>query len=532
MFHALRTLLLSCREAARASVRTLHIPPEQASQVDNSEPKLSQLLSLLPNLHALIASNVRLFDHSALLSLASAPPVQLRLLIARNCQNATARSLSNLIFELPNLQYLDLSYTKVCTSAPSVDALFIDALFHARQIRVLRLRRTGLRAHSLKRLLLDSPDVRRHGPSELQCLDIRDNDINLSQLSLPESARPSQTNPRNHLDARNYEAALRKQLTGIRPESHDIQDLSKGGIPVLYLSGNRSLRPDLIALAKPILLDISSEQVIPQCCSDHSSRTWATIVANADDLVELRMYAPSLESFSLPVYPRPQSDSDPSVSELPPTYEAAVGQQALPERMDVFLRSFESLRTLRLTCIPASAETETAVSAVTDLLRAAALAANDAALQAQDDFAAGDLLPNETVAQRFKQLFPLEEIILEVQAQGVPDKQSPGGEDQDAQLLRQAGQDDFSFFKDEKPAPVRLQADAKGSPSAAVDVVKALIEWRTARKSAWLARDADTQNELAEEYWPGRVLIVPVSRYTEEPVQEEEDTFSRLWSQS
>lgn len=512
-----------CRQATRSAVLTLHVPPKRDASADASEEKLAQLISTFPNLRCLIVSNVHSFDHETLRRLASTPPAQLHLLIARNCQNVTGRSLSNLVSKLPSLQFLDLSYTKG-GAAESV----IEAIAANRQLRVLRLRRTGLRSHDLQRLLVASSDEHLDGPGQLHCLDIRDNNIDLSQVSTLTPARPSQNYSKNHDDARKYESVLRNQLTGSRPGDGDIPNLTKGSIPILYLSGNRNLRPELIAFAKPILLDISSEHVIPASGSDHAPRTWASIVANADDLVELRIYARSLESFSLPVYSRPQSDSDPAVPGLPPTYEAAVGQQALPERMDIFLRSFESLRTLRLACIPARAENGIVVSAITDLLRAAALAANDAEVQAQDDSAAGDLLPNETVAERAKQLFPLEQIILEVQAKAAEESQATQVEDQDALLLRQAGQDDFSFFEDEKSAPARQQEHLKDTSSASVDVVKALIEWRTVRKSAWSAREMDAQNELASEHWSGQVLVVPVSSGSEKPVQEEEDPFSRL----
>lgn len=453
-------------------------------------------------------------------SLSSASSVHLRLLIARNCQNVTARSLSSLIHKLPQLLYLDLSYTKAGSSAAVV-----EALARSRDIRVLRLRHTGLKAPGLHQLLTASSEAR--SISALHSLDIRDNGLDLSvpsSLKFPAVSQPP--SPCGH-DVRSYESALRASTLGTYPsgEVYEADSLFGSGITHLYLSGNQNLAPELIAFSNPRVLDLASALVINYLDKDSAPSVWASIVANADDLIELRVFAPSLPHFALPVHHSPPSESE---SELPPSYEAAVGQQALPERLDVFLRSFDSLRTLRLSTIPAVATDGTILSTVTDLLRAAALAANDAQAQAQDDLHAGDLLPNETVAQRAKELFPLEQIILEVQPQILQDGGRSSLEDTGAELLWKAGQDDFSFFEDERSF-IQTPALSNDAHDTAIDVVKSLTEWRNARKNAWLTQGVESQDGLASEYWPGQVGIMAGSLNQNNIVQEEEDPYSRSW---
>ncbi|CZT06827.1 uncharacterized protein RAG0_12464 [Rhynchosporium agropyri] len=137
--------LTQARLEVRRLSHTLHIPPAQPEFYDGPQAGwLCDILDRLPCLQALIVSNLTFFDHSSLQGIhqrgASIVTYPLKLLIASNCKNTTASSLTTALLHFPELVYLDLSATQGVRS-PYV----LRQIGTLTELRVLKLRACGLR---------------------------------------------------------------------------------------------------------------------------------------------------------------------------------------------------------------------------------------------------------------------------------------------------------------------------------------------------------------------------------------------------
>ncbi|KAL2070373.1 hypothetical protein VTL71DRAFT_13399 [Oculimacula yallundae] len=147
-----KRLLTRARPEVRRLAHTLHIPPAQPEFYDGPQAGwLCDILDRLPCLQALIVSNLTFFDHSSLQGIHQRRPsittYPLRLLIASNCKNTTASSLTTALIHFPELVYLDLSAAQGARS-PYV-LLKIGTLT---ELRVLKLRACGLRDDDVEHL--------------------------------------------------------------------------------------------------------------------------------------------------------------------------------------------------------------------------------------------------------------------------------------------------------------------------------------------------------------------------------------------
>ncbi|KAI6247631.1 hypothetical protein HI914_04154 [Erysiphe necator] len=158
-------ILPSVRIEVRGLVHTLCMPSIQVSLFD-AFPRgwLSYFLEYLPNLQSLIVSNLSFFDHQSLIALGqktSLTNYPLKLLIASNCVNTTARCLSNALRYFKSLIYLDLSATQGAR-----DSSVLSQISSLLSLCVLKMRRCGLRDNDLNSLSF---------PPQLRSLDISEN---------------------------------------------------------------------------------------------------------------------------------------------------------------------------------------------------------------------------------------------------------------------------------------------------------------------------------------------------------------------
>ncbi|KAH6722936.1 hypothetical protein BKA61DRAFT_648180 [Leptodontidium sp. MPI-SDFR-AT-0119] len=140
-----KRLLTRARLDVRRLAHTLHIPPAQPEFYDGPQAGwLRDILDRLPCLQALIVSNLSFFDHSSLQGIhqrrQSITTYPLKLLIASNCENTTASSLTTALLHFPELVYLDLSSAQGARS-PYV----LRQIGTLTELRVLKLRNCGLR---------------------------------------------------------------------------------------------------------------------------------------------------------------------------------------------------------------------------------------------------------------------------------------------------------------------------------------------------------------------------------------------------
>ncbi|KAH7411298.1 hypothetical protein BKA64DRAFT_741868 [Cadophora sp. MPI-SDFR-AT-0126] len=147
-----KRLLTRARLEVRRLAHTLHIPPAQPEFYDGPQAGwLRDILDRLPCLQALIVSNLSFFDHSSLQGIhqrrQSITTYPLKLLIASNCENTTASSLTTALLHFPELVYLDLSAAQGARS-PYV----LRQIGTLAELRVLKLRNCGLRDDDIDHL--------------------------------------------------------------------------------------------------------------------------------------------------------------------------------------------------------------------------------------------------------------------------------------------------------------------------------------------------------------------------------------------
>jgi hypothetical protein len=162
------------RLRVRRLTHTLHLPPALSEIYDGPHPEwLRDVLEQLPNLQALVVSQLPFFDHSSLLALRhyssqrtaseDFPTFPLRLLIATQCANTTSAGLAEAFLHWPNLVFLDLSHTLAAR-----DTAVLSALRFMVSLQVLKLRHTQFRDEDME--VLAGAIGRR-----VRSLDIRDN---------------------------------------------------------------------------------------------------------------------------------------------------------------------------------------------------------------------------------------------------------------------------------------------------------------------------------------------------------------------
>ncbi|KAK0119549.1 hypothetical protein ONS95_010989 [Cadophora gregata] len=147
-----KRLLTRARLDVRRLAHTLHIPPAQPEFYDGPQAGwLRDILDRLPCLQALIVSNLSFFDHSSLQGIhqrrQSITTYPLKLLIASNCENTTASSLTTALLHFPELVYLDLSAAQGARS-PYV----LRQIGTLTELRVLKLRNCGLKDDDIDHL--------------------------------------------------------------------------------------------------------------------------------------------------------------------------------------------------------------------------------------------------------------------------------------------------------------------------------------------------------------------------------------------
>ncbi|KAL8650816.1 MAG: hypothetical protein Q9210_003600 [Variospora velana] len=190
-----RRHLRRVRLSVRALTHTLHLPPAHADTYNRpGGPRPDWLLDILlklPKLQSLLVSQLPFFDHASLLSLrtygnnASAdekirPSFFLRLLVAKECTNTTARSLADGLSAFPHLVFLDLSRT-----SGARDPGVLSKLQHMESLQIVKLCGMKLRDDDIDRLA-QAIGVR------VRSLDVRNNLITDRSLrTLLESCFPS-----------------------------------------------------------------------------------------------------------------------------------------------------------------------------------------------------------------------------------------------------------------------------------------------------------------------------------------------------
>ncbi|PYH46128.1 leucine rich repeat domain protein [Aspergillus saccharolyticus JOP 1030-1] len=261
-----RRTLKYARLEVRMLTHTLHLPPALSEIYGGPRPEwLREILDSLPCLQSLIVSKLPFFDHNAMMALkgtsrgleAEATPARvynIRLLLADNEYNTTSQGIAETLLVLPELTYLDLSYT-----TPARDRLVLSVLSQLEHLQVLKLRGIGLRDHDAE-FLANAIGYR------VRFLDLRNNMLtDMAVRSLLQACfRPASnltneigparsgtwgslthaSHPMSHssvqrflsspfLDEK-YMAALTQPLTGCSW----VEDLSQEGITHLYIAYN------------------------------------------------------------------------------------------------------------------------------------------------------------------------------------------------------------------------------------------------------------------------------------------------------
>lgn len=151
-----KRLLVKTRHEVRRLAHTLHIPPAQPEFYGGPQTGwLKDILDRLPALQALIVSNLSFFDYQCLqichaghkFSLRSPARYPLKLLIASECENTTAQSLTTALAQFPDLMYLDVSGAHGARS-PHV----LHQIGCLPNLKVLNLSKCGLRDEDLEYL--------------------------------------------------------------------------------------------------------------------------------------------------------------------------------------------------------------------------------------------------------------------------------------------------------------------------------------------------------------------------------------------
>lgn len=268
-----KRILRRARLSTRSLCHTLHLPPALSEIYGGPNSTwLREVLDWLPNLQSLCVSGLPFFDHDSLVAVdqsrTSSTPITpnhdefrrypIKLLLAAKEPNVTWVGLSLLMPHLPNLVYLDLSYTSPARNTNVLRSL--DALVH---LQVLKLRGIGLRDNELE-VLANVIGLR------VRLLDIAENllsDMAVRSLAqaclwLPSTRAnnghvPNDQYSRRHLESwpvglppppdslslntiRTVELdeALLNQLTHPLTGRLAFEDIPHGGITHLYISGN------------------------------------------------------------------------------------------------------------------------------------------------------------------------------------------------------------------------------------------------------------------------------------------------------
>ncbi|PYH99244.1 leucine rich repeat domain protein [Aspergillus ellipticus CBS 707.79] len=146
-----RRTLKYARLEVRMLTHTLHLPPALSEIYGGPRPEwLREILESLPGLQSLMVSKLPFFDHNAMTALkttsrpgenqATSETYNVRLLLADREPNATSQGIAETLLRLPDLIYLDLSYT-----TPARDRIVLSSLSQLEHLQVLRLRGIGLK---------------------------------------------------------------------------------------------------------------------------------------------------------------------------------------------------------------------------------------------------------------------------------------------------------------------------------------------------------------------------------------------------
>lgn len=240
-----KRLLPRARLEVRRLTHTLHIPPAQPEFYGGPQDGwLRDILECLPCLQSLIVSNLSFFDHQSLQVVHHRDSLPahddathgLKLLIASECENTTAPSLTAALTYFPDLLYLDLSSTHGSRN-PGV----LRQISALHQLHVLIMKNCGLRDYDLEWLSF-SPNLRS--------LDVSDNYLTARGISniferLPAArlklGRPIPDSP-NTRRLRSKRPALQvfvaQKLTNGLDSHHYIDDGLPHGFADLHLAGN------------------------------------------------------------------------------------------------------------------------------------------------------------------------------------------------------------------------------------------------------------------------------------------------------
>ena len=137
---------------------------------------LSRAFLKLPNLLALNVSGIAFFDHDAILAGGIQRQAHLRSLSVRGCVNVTTKAITAFLFKIPQLHYLDLSFTKVDNKKDLGTTLSSRSLLP--HLQILKLRQINLTDEDLLWLCGGVTDGQRRMPGlglRVWSLDVRDN---------------------------------------------------------------------------------------------------------------------------------------------------------------------------------------------------------------------------------------------------------------------------------------------------------------------------------------------------------------------
>lgn len=268
-----KRILRKARLSTRQLCHTLHLPPALSEIYGGPNSTwLREVLDWLPSLQSLCVSGLPFFDHESLVAVDQSRNTStttdpndsnfrcypVKLLLAAKEPNVTWVGLSLLIPHLPDLVYLDLSYT---TPARNVNVLrSLDALRH---LQVLKLRGIGLRDTELE--VLTSAirlRVRLLDVAENQLSDVSLRSLLQSCVWLPSMRSTTDLMPNEQYSRRRFESwpvgippppdslsldtirtveldeALLTQLTHPLTGRLAFEDIPHGGITHLYISSN------------------------------------------------------------------------------------------------------------------------------------------------------------------------------------------------------------------------------------------------------------------------------------------------------
>lgn len=268
-----KRILRKARLSTRMLCHTLHLPPALSEIYGGPNSTwLREVLDWLPALQSLCVSGLPFFDHESLVAVdqfrnASTQPgvngegfrrYSIKLLLAAKEPNVTWVGLSLLMPHLPNLVYLDLSYT-----SPARNPNVLQSLNSLTHLQVLKLRGVGLRDNELE-VLANVIGLR------VRLLDIAENQLSdkavrsllqacvwLPSTPTTNTNVPNEQYSRRHLESwpvglppppdslsldtirtLELDENLLKQLTNPLTGRLAFEDIPHAGITHLFISGN------------------------------------------------------------------------------------------------------------------------------------------------------------------------------------------------------------------------------------------------------------------------------------------------------